>query len=101
MYLLVCLSKSEQEKIKADPEGYFAFTSFARGYSDEKIAKLAKQRNLDSFLMTVELGTALLDEETDFGYWIKPYDEDNASEQNVYFNIYNIFEIKKINFEER
>lgn len=75
------------------------FTSFIKGFSQEKKAKDQAKKVLGSIIIRILIGNiSVVNPNLDFGYCFMQ----NCSErEDVIFNVNNIFEIKEANLEER
>lgn len=77
--------------MKKNQSNFLIFTSFMKGYTNEKKAKLAAKKNSHSVFVRVmmKLPPKIADN-LDFGYIIISSPENEA---DVIFNIYNVFQI--------
>lgn len=96
LFVVSLLSKEEEEKLKNNQDNFIIFTSFVKGFTNEKEANKARKAKAGSIMFEIILNTKDRDEELDFGFC-----QIGEEGENIIFNIYNFFKIDACEIEGR
>jgi hypothetical protein len=96
IHIVIDVTEEEKAKLETAKGHFILFTSFMKGYTNEKEANAQLKQRPSAFKFTVIPNRRELDPALDFGYVVG-----KGEQPNVIYNIYNVFRVEDINIKTR